>query len=152
VTCVRSRARVLRPDRSAADDRLPLPATPTAAGSSLDGHDPIHLLDKEPQRGAGSEAGQRKEAAPLGASPKATPTWRSGLKATARDPRSRSRPRGPLFSARENEAFSVAVRREAMTEDDILNGRLIIEVGVAPVQLAEFVVFRIFRRTQESKS
>jgi phage tail sheath protein FI len=39
-----------------------------------------------------------------------------------------------------------------MTEDDILNGRLIIEVGVAPVQLAEFVVFRIFRKTQESKS
>ena len=33
-----------------------------------------------------------------------------------------------------------------MTEDDILNGRLIVEVGVAPVRPTEFVVFRIFQR------
>jgi phage tail sheath protein FI len=59
---------------------------------------------------------------------------------------------GALFGAKEEEAFSVAVGRETMTEDDILNGRLIIEVGVAPVRPAEFVVFRIFQKTQEAKS
>lgn len=59
---------------------------------------------------------------------------------------------GALLGAKEEEAFSVAVGRETMTEDDILNGRLIIEVGVAPVRPAEFVVFRIFQKTQEAKS
>lgn len=59
---------------------------------------------------------------------------------------------GALFGAKEEEAFSVAVGRDTMTEDDILNGRLIIEVGVAPVRPAEFVIFRIFQKTQEAKS
>ena len=59
---------------------------------------------------------------------------------------------GALLGAKEEDAFSVAVGRETMTEDDILNGRLIIEVGVAPVRPAEFVVFRVFQKTQESKS
>ncbi|MGY1701263.1 phage tail sheath family protein [Geodermatophilus sp. SYSU D00766] len=59
---------------------------------------------------------------------------------------------GALLGAREEDAFSVAVGRETMTEDDILNGRLIIEVGIAPVRPAEFVVFRVFQKTQESKS
>lgn len=59
---------------------------------------------------------------------------------------------GALFGAKEDEAFSVAVGRDTMTEDDILSGRLIIEVGVAPVRPAEFVVFRIFQKTQEAKS
>jgi phage tail sheath protein FI len=34
-----------------------------------------------------------------------------------------------------------------MTQDDILNGRLICEIGIAPVRPAEFVVFRIFQDT-----
>ena len=59
---------------------------------------------------------------------------------------------GALFGAKEEEAFSVAVGRDTMTEDDILNGRLIIEIGVAPVRPAEFVIFRIFQKTQEAKS
>ncbi|GAA2756214.1 phage tail sheath family protein [Actinopolymorpha rutila] len=59
---------------------------------------------------------------------------------------------GALFGAKEEEAFSVAVGRETMTEDDILNGRLIVEIGVAPVRPAEFVVFRVFQKTQEAKS
>lgn len=59
---------------------------------------------------------------------------------------------GALFGLKEEEAFSVAVGRETMTEDDILNGRLIIEVGIAPVRPAEFVVFRVFQKTQEAKS
>jgi phage tail sheath protein FI len=59
---------------------------------------------------------------------------------------------GALLGSKEEDAFSVAVGRETMTEEDILNGRLIIEVGVAPVRPAEFVVFRIFQKTQEAKS
>jgi hypothetical protein len=58
---------------------------------------------------------------------------------------------GALFGDKEEEAFSVAVGRDTMTEDDILNGRLIVEIGVAPVRPAEFVVFRIFQKTQEAK-
>lgn len=59
---------------------------------------------------------------------------------------------GALFGTKEEEAFSVAVGRDTMTEDDILNGRLIVEIGVAPVRPAEFVIFRIFQKTQEAKS
>ena len=59
---------------------------------------------------------------------------------------------GALFGAKEEEAFIVSVGRETMTEDDILNGRLIIEVSIAPVRPAEFVIFRVFQKTQEAKS
>jgi phage tail sheath protein FI len=59
---------------------------------------------------------------------------------------------GALLGDKEEEAFTVAVGRDTMTEDDILNGRLIIEVGLAPVRPAEFVVFRIFQKTQEATS
>lgn len=57
---------------------------------------------------------------------------------------------GALFGLTEKEAFSVNVGRETMTQDDILNGRLIIEVGIAPVRPAEFVIFRVFQKTQEA--
>ena len=30
-----------------------------------------------------------------------------------------------------------------MTDDDILNGRLVMEIGIAPVRPAEFVIIRI---------
>ena len=53
----------------------------------------------------------------------------------------------------EEEAFSVAVGGpETMTRDDELNGRLIIEVGIAPVRPAEFVIVRVFQQTQEAQS
>lgn len=58
---------------------------------------------------------------------------------------------GALFGEKEEEAFTVAVGRETMTEDDILNGRLIVEIGIAPVRPAEFVVFRIYQKTSEAK-
>ena len=38
-----------------------------------------------------------------------------------------------------------------MTQDDILNGRLICEIGIAPVRPAEFVIFRIFQKTAEAQ-
>ncbi len=59
---------------------------------------------------------------------------------------------GALLGAKEEDAFHVAVGRgETMSEDDILNGRLIVEVGIAPVRPAEFVIFRVYQKTQEAK-
>lgn len=50
---------------------------------------------------------------------------------------------GALQGASPQEAFFVRVDRTTMTQDDLDNGRLVIEVGVATVRPAEFVVFRI---------
>jgi phage tail sheath protein FI len=57
---------------------------------------------------------------------------------------------GALLGEKEEDAFTVSVGRSTMTEDDILNGRLIIEIGIAPVRPAEFVIFRVFQQTQEA--
>lgn len=59
---------------------------------------------------------------------------------------------GAFSGATEKEAFFVAIGHKTMTEDDILSGRLIVEIGVAPLRPAEFVVFRIHQKTQEAKS
>ena len=37
-----------------------------------------------------------------------------------------------------------------MTQDDIDNGRLICQIGIAPVKPAEFVIFRITQKTSEA--
>lgn len=58
---------------------------------------------------------------------------------------------GALFGDKEEQAFRVAVGRDTMREDDILNGRLIIEIGIAPVRPAEFVIFRVYQKTVEDK-
>ncbi len=50
---------------------------------------------------------------------------------------------GALMGSKPEEAFFVTVDRTTMTDDDILNGRLIMEIGIAPVRPAEFVVIRI---------
>jgi phage tail sheath protein FI len=58
---------------------------------------------------------------------------------------------GALFGATEDQAFFVTCDQTTMTRDDILNGRLICEIGIAPVRPAEFVVFRIFQNTAEAQ-
>jgi phage tail sheath protein FI len=58
---------------------------------------------------------------------------------------------GALFGRTEEQAFFVTCDETTMTQDDILNGRLICEIGIAPVRPAEFVVFRIFQHTAESQ-
>jgi phage tail sheath protein FI len=58
---------------------------------------------------------------------------------------------GALFGRTEEQAFFVTCNESTMTRDDILNGRLICEVGIAPVRPAEFVVFRIFQYTAEAQ-
>ena len=58
---------------------------------------------------------------------------------------------GALMGATEDQAFTIACDRSTMTQDDILNGRLICEIGIAPVRPAEFVIFRIFQNTAEAQ-
>jgi len=59
---------------------------------------------------------------------------------------------GALMGATEAEAFRVVCDRTTMTQDDILNGRLICEIGIAPVRPAEFVIFRLFQMTAEAQT
>lgn len=54
---------------------------------------------------------------------------------------------GALMGTTPEEAFYVKCDRSTMTQNDIDNGRLICEIGVAPVKPAEFVVFRISQWT-----
>jgi phage tail sheath protein FI len=58
---------------------------------------------------------------------------------------------GALFGRNEEQAFFITCNETVMSQDDILNGRLICEIGIAPVRPAEFVVFRIFQNTAEAQ-
>jgi uncharacterized protein len=58
---------------------------------------------------------------------------------------------GALLGQTEDEAFFITCDRTTMTQDDILNGRLICHIGVAPVRPAEFVIFRLFQWTCEAQ-
>jgi phage tail sheath protein FI len=58
---------------------------------------------------------------------------------------------GALFGRTEEQAFFITCDETTMTQDDILNGRLICEIGIAPVRPAEFVVFRVFQHTAEAQ-
>ena len=59
---------------------------------------------------------------------------------------------GALMGATEDEAFQIACDRSTMTQEDILNGRLICQVGIAPVRPAEFVIFQIYQDTADAQS
>jgi len=50
---------------------------------------------------------------------------------------------GALKGDRRDDAFFVRCGLDTMTQNDLDNGRLVVEIGVAPVHPAEFVVFRI---------
>ncbi|WP_157217405.1 phage tail sheath C-terminal domain-containing protein [Flavisphingomonas formosensis] len=50
---------------------------------------------------------------------------------------------GALMGADKTQAFYINIGLSTMTQDDIDNGRLIMEIGVAPVKPAEFVIIRI---------
>lgn len=54
---------------------------------------------------------------------------------------------GALAGSSPDEAFYVQVGATTMSQDDIDNGRLICEIGIAPVKPAEFVIFRLTQRT-----
>jgi phage tail sheath protein FI len=50
---------------------------------------------------------------------------------------------GALMGEKPEDAFFVVCDRNTMSDDDILNGRLVMEIGIAPVRPAEFVIIRI---------
>jgi phage tail sheath protein FI len=54
---------------------------------------------------------------------------------------------GALFGIKPSDAFFVRCDETTMTADDIQNGRLICQIGVAIVRPAEFVIFRIEQTT-----
>ena len=56
---------------------------------------------------------------------------------------------GSLAGSSPEEAFFVNIGRDTMTEQDILNGRLICVIGAAPSRPAEFVIFRITQNMKE---
>lgn len=56
---------------------------------------------------------------------------------------------GALVGETEAQAFFVNIGRDTMSQNDILNGRLICEIGVAPSRPAEFVIFRITQMMEE---
>lgn len=59
---------------------------------------------------------------------------------------------GALMGTTQEEAFYVKCDRSTMTQDDIDNGRLIVEIGIAPVKPAEFVIFRITQKTADGET
>lgn len=58
---------------------------------------------------------------------------------------------GHLMGTAPEEAYFVRCDRTTMTQNDIDNGRLICEIGIAPVKPAEFVIFRIGQWTAGSE-
>ena len=58
---------------------------------------------------------------------------------------------GALVGSTEDKAYFVKCDETTMTQDDVDNGRLICEIGVAPVRPAEFVVFRILQHTANAQ-
>ncbi|MDR2088426.1 MAG: phage tail sheath subtilisin-like domain-containing protein, partial [Clostridiales Family XIII bacterium] len=57
---------------------------------------------------------------------------------------------GMLAGETADEAFFVEIGPTTMSQDDILNGRLICNIGIAPSRPAEFVIFRLTQYTAES--
>ena len=54
---------------------------------------------------------------------------------------------GALAGSSPEQAFFVECGPTTMTQDDLDNGRLICQIGIAPVKPAEFVIFRITQKT-----
>ena len=59
---------------------------------------------------------------------------------------------GALFGTSPQEAFFVRCDRSTMTQNDLDNGRLICEIGVAILRPAEFVIFRIGQKTADARA
>jgi phage tail sheath protein FI len=57
---------------------------------------------------------------------------------------------GMLAGSSPSEAFFVEIGSTTMTRDDIMNGRLICNIGIAPSRPAEFVIFRVSQMTAEA--
>jgi len=58
---------------------------------------------------------------------------------------------GRLLGSAADQAFFVRCDQSTMTQNDLDNGRLICNIGIAPVKPAEFVIFRIGQWTADRK-
>jgi phage tail sheath protein FI len=57
---------------------------------------------------------------------------------------------GHLLGSTPKVAYFVRCDRSTMTQNDLDNGRLVCEIGVAPLRPAEFVIFRIGQKTADA--
>ncbi|MCD8326446.1 MAG: phage tail sheath subtilisin-like domain-containing protein [Lachnospiraceae bacterium] len=57
---------------------------------------------------------------------------------------------GMLAGSTPAEGYFVEIGPSTMSRDDIMNGRLICNIGIAPSRPAEFVIFRVTQHTAES--
>ena len=57
---------------------------------------------------------------------------------------------GMLAGSSPSEGYFVEIGSSTMTKDDIMNGRLICNIGIAPTRPAEFVIFRVSQLTAEA--
>ena len=57
---------------------------------------------------------------------------------------------GMLAGGSPAESYFVEIGNTTMTKDDIMNGRLICNIGIAPSRPAEFVIFRVSQMTAEA--
>lgn len=57
---------------------------------------------------------------------------------------------GMLFGDSPDQAYFVEIGPSTMSRDDINNGRLICNIGIAPSRPAEFVIFRVTQHTAEA--
>ena len=57
---------------------------------------------------------------------------------------------GMLAGSTPGEGYFVEIGPSTMTRDDIMNGRLICNIGIAPSRPAEFVIFRVTQHTAEA--
>lgn len=57
---------------------------------------------------------------------------------------------GMLAGSTPSEGYFVEIGPSTMTRDDIMNGRLICNIGIAPSRPAEFVIFRVTQHTAEA--
>jgi phage tail sheath protein FI len=58
---------------------------------------------------------------------------------------------GALLGSKPEQAFFVRCDRSTMTQNDLDNGRLICEIGVAVLKPAEYVIFRIGQKTADAR-
>ena len=57
---------------------------------------------------------------------------------------------GMLAGSSSSEAYFVEIGPSTMSRDDIMSGRLICNIGIAPSRPAEFVIFRVTQHTAEA--
>ncbi len=57
---------------------------------------------------------------------------------------------GMLAGSSAGESYFVEIGPSTMSRDDIMNGRLICNIGIAPSRPAEFVIFRVTQHTAEA--